>query len=195
MTEKYVVIRRCKWYGSVRILRDDSVRLSPWSFPDHTYISVKDTSDCLSVFHGGVESLFIFLKRRRVLSACFLFTLKPDQLRRAVEALRKVRGGLERWIVPALQWNQGIATVRDEHPETYRIIPELLEECRDLPVAESWQRRCRETRREWAEHLREHPEDITQIVAPYLIPEGFTLPEPSKKARKAAKTPRRPSRK
>jgi hypothetical protein len=57
-----------------------------------------------------------------------------------VGELRKATGGLERWIVPALEWNSASSTVRDEHPETFKVIREILESCRDLPVAKKWQR-------------------------------------------------------
>lgn len=194
--EEYRSIKRAKWYGSVRILRDNSLRLSPWTLPNHLVLSVWDTGDLLTIWYGLLgEVLYLYLWRRRVGSACFHYQLSAETLRRAVDLLRTVRGGLESWIVPALEWNQADAAFRDQNPKAYRIIPELLDLCRDLPVAESWQRRRLQTQRNWADHLREHPEDFTKVIAPWMLPEGFTLSEPSKNARKAAKTTRRPSRK
>ena len=123
--------------------------------------------------------LLIYPQRHRVLSACFVYTLKSDELRQAVKVLRTVRGGLERWIVPALEWTQadllGLKTPGHPGHELAKVIPELLKSCRDLPVAESWRRKRGEAQLQWAKHLREHPEDMTQVKAPWMLPEGFTL--------------------
>ncbi|HLL53513.1 MAG TPA: hypothetical protein VK447_08210 [Myxococcaceae bacterium] len=85
--------------------------------------------------------MFLYLddKGERVESACFLYDLTPDQLADAVRDLRQVKGGLERWIVPALEWNSASSAVRDEHPETFKLIPGLLKSIQELPVAKKWQ--------------------------------------------------------
>lgn len=96
----------------------------------------------ITVLRAGRTVMYIYLddRERRVLSACFDYQLGPDQLREAVRTLRRVTGGLERWVVPALEWNSVSAGVRLQRPETFKIIPGLLKSCHDLPVAKSWQR-------------------------------------------------------
>jgi len=76
----------------------------------------------------------------RVDTACFVYLLSPEQLQDAVGELRRATGGLERWIIPALEWNSASSAVRDEHPDTFKVIPGLLKTYRDLPVAKKWQR-------------------------------------------------------
>jgi hypothetical protein len=56
----------------------------------------------------------------------------------AVNTFRLARGGLDSWVVPALEFT--FAKVREDHPETFKIIPELLASCRDLPVAPRWKK-------------------------------------------------------
>ena len=123
--------------------------------------------------------MFLYLRRRRVLSACFVYLLAPEKFREAVAELRTVRGGLERWIVPALERTQAdlLALKVPGHPgnELVKIIPELLKSCRELPVAESWRRKRGAAQRQWADHLRKHPEDMAKVKAPWMLPEGFTL--------------------
>ena len=168
---------RNRWYGSIRILRDDSLGFSPWTFPWLPHVAIWDTSDRICVLSGGVQVLYLYLKRRRVLSACFTYTLRPDQLRRAVHELHGVRGGLQRWVVPALEWTQAelLGLRSPDHPghELAPIIPELLVYCRDLPVAKAWKQRRLNIQRQWVEHLREHPEDVTKARAPWMLPEGL----------------------
>jgi hypothetical protein len=84
--------------------------------------------------------MYLYLDGKRVDTACFVYLLTPDQLGDAVGELRKATGGLERWVVPALEWISASSAVRDEHSETLKVIPELLESCRDLTVAKKWQR-------------------------------------------------------
>jgi len=147
----------------------------------------------VSVLSGGREVLYLYLRRNRVISACFVFTLSPDQLRKAVRELSGVAGGLASWVIPALEWTQAdVASVKDPQqarPDLLEIIPSLLEDCRELPVAEIWQRRRRALQRQWAERLREHPEDITEVSASWMLPEGFTLKPQGRRAKPS--TPRK----
>jgi hypothetical protein len=96
----------------------------------------------ITVLRAGRRVMYIYLDDagKRVESACFDYHLQPDELREAVRTLCQVTGGLERWVVPALEWNSASSGVRADRPETFKIIPELLKSCRDLPVAKSWQR-------------------------------------------------------
>ncbi|HLL52261.1 MAG TPA: hypothetical protein VK447_01860, partial [Myxococcaceae bacterium] len=84
--------------------------------------------------------MYLDPERNRIVSACFLFDLNPEQLRMAVNTLRRARGGLDSWVVPALEFTFGEHAVREDYPETFKIIPELLASCRELPVARQWQR-------------------------------------------------------
>jgi hypothetical protein len=80
------------------------------------------------------------LSRGRVVSANFWYSLTPDELRGLVSDLRRVRNGLERWIVPCLEHTMLSIPFREGHPATYAAARELLESCRDLPVADHWKR-------------------------------------------------------
>jgi hypothetical protein len=171
--------RRDRWYGSMRVLTDDRLRFSPWTFPGLPHVAIWESSMSISVLSGGRQLLLIYPERKRVRSACFVYTLKPDELREAVGELRTVRGGLERWIVPALEWTQadllGLKLAGHPGHELVKVIPELLNACRHLPVARSWRRKRDEIQRHWAQRLRQHPEDIVKVKAPWMLPEGFTL--------------------
>ena len=129
----------------------------------------------------------MYLSRGRVVSACFVYTLTAEELRFAVGELRKVSGGLEGWITPALEWTQMHLGADKEPSPTRRqllaAIPELLESCRDLPVSEVWRRRRLETQQAWVKRLRTHPEEISEVTAPWMLPEGHTLPLPARKGR------------
>ena len=134
-------LEKARWFGSIRLSADDRLRFSEWTLPGlpHVGFWVQD-NDVITVFCGGREVMYLYLDGERVETACFVYLLKPEQLRFAVEELRRATGGLERWIVPALEWNSASSTVRDEHPATFAIIPQLLKTCRELPVAKKWQR-------------------------------------------------------
>jgi len=130
-----------RWYGSMRIRRDGRIGFSPWSYADLPHVAVKVLTDLqITVVSAGLPVMFLYPKRNRILTACFVADLTADQLRRAVAELRHARDGLDMWIVPALEWSLAQADVRAKHADTFAIIPELLESCRDLPVAEHWQR-------------------------------------------------------
>jgi len=133
---------KARWFGSMRITRDGRMRFSPWSFPDLPHVALSVVADGrVTVVSAGLPVMFLYSERNRILTACFVPDLKPDQLRMAVAELRQhVRGGLDRWIVPALEWNLFHSYVREDFPEAHRILPELLEACRDLPMAERWKR-------------------------------------------------------
>jgi hypothetical protein len=113
--------------------------------------------------------MYLYPARSRILSACFLYDLTPDQLRMAVATLRDARHGLDSWVVPALEFSY--AAVKDDHPETFEIIPELLASCRTLPVAKQWKR----------------------VRAQYFVNTGVTPPEtqaagiPARKSRTIAR--------
>lgn len=51
-----------------------------------------------------------------------------------VSELRSMGHGLERWIVPGLEFTRLGSTLREDNPATYAIVPELLESCRDLSL-------------------------------------------------------------
>ena len=117
--------------------------------------------------------LYLWLERNRVASASFPYDLTLDELRAVIAELRKAGNGLERWIVPGLEENQASGTVQHDHPERYAALPELLESCRDLPVAEPWLRRRQALQVMWAKQLVDHPEDIAKVPAPWLLPAGY----------------------
>jgi len=165
-------------YGSLRVLRDGRVRFSARTFlglPEldfstqhgarlangsHVW-SQSDYSICANLPEKEAF-LFLYLSRGRVDSACFNYGLTPDELRKAVAVLRKAGGGLERWIVPGLEYTRDSITRMVENPgfpreenksglRMLKVLQELLEATRDLPVAEPWKR----TRREWEQWKQE----------------------------------------
>lgn len=127
-------------YGSVRVLRDGRVRLSPLTFPGLSYLSFLATAHTVDLVRAARVVLYMTLDRSRLVSACFTYDITPDELRAVISELRRMRHGLERWIVPGLEFTSLSRTLRENNPATYAIIPELLESCRDLPVAEQWKR-------------------------------------------------------
>jgi hypothetical protein len=116
------------------------VRYSPWTYPVQRYFGFVLDDDLISVEMSGLTVLLLYLSRGRVASACFPYRLTPDELRRTISNLRKAGHGLERWIVPGLEFTTLGRTLREDNPATYAVIPELLDACRDLPVAEQWRR-------------------------------------------------------
>jgi hypothetical protein len=138
-----IVARRNSYrlYGSIRILRDGQVRFSPWTFPVLSYLSfMVMNDDHISVEMGGMPVLDLDLSEGRMIGASFRFHLTPGQLRRVVATLRQAGNGLERWIVPALEFTSMSGAFREKHAATYAIVPELLKSCRDLPVADHWKK-------------------------------------------------------
>ncbi len=146
-------LKRARWYGSLRILPDGRLRFSDWSYTDLPHVSLQVTRSVITAYCAGMGVMYLYPERNRILSACFLFILKPEQLRMAVNTLRHARGGLESWVVPALEFT--FAKVSEDHPDTFKIIPELLASCGDLPVAKQWKR----------------------VRAQYFINQGMTPPE------------------
>jgi hypothetical protein len=130
--------RRARWFGSVRILSDGRMRFSQWSYTDLPHVSLNVTGT-ITVLYAGMTVMYIYPERNRIVSACFSALLTPDQLRMAVAALRRARHGLDSWVVPALEFNYGWGSVRED-PEMSQTILELLASCRDLPVAKRWKK-------------------------------------------------------
>ena len=163
-----------KRFGSIRILRDGRVRLSPRCFPDLPYIGLLARDDMIDVERAGCKVLYIWLDRGHLGSACFAYDLTPDILRKLVSEMRKAGNGLEHWIVPGLEYTQRASTLKDSNPDIYTLIPELLKTCRDLPVAKRWQQYRLQVRKEWADRLQNHPEDIANVPAPWMLPESYS---------------------
>ena len=133
-------LRRARWYGSLRVLPDGRMRFSDWSYTDLPHVSLQVTKSAITVYCAGMAIMYLDPERHRIQSACFLFDLKPEQLRMAVATLRHARGGLDSWVLPALEYSFAQRTVREDHPKTFKVMPELLASCRGLPVARQWQR-------------------------------------------------------
>src|SRR4051812_47323471 len=100
MSKKAPRSKRRKWYGSVRIARDGRPRFSPLIFENAGHVTISDGSpSTINVFVGHREVLLLYPWPRRIVSACFVYTLMAEELCDAVETLRGVTGGLEDWIV------------------------------------------------------------------------------------------------
>jgi hypothetical protein len=139
----------------------------------------------VDVFISGRRVLLLYLWRGRIVSACFVYTLTADELRYSLDTLRGVTGGLEGWIIPALEWMQSTPTML--RPDVLEIIPELLESCRGLPVSTVWRRRRLKTQQGWVRRLRTHPEEISMVTAPWMLPQGYNprpMAPPSKGSRR-----------
>lgn len=161
-------------YGSLRILRDGQIRLSPRTLLDvpeldfsANYVAemensgcyIFDTEDYVIYARAPWNSSFflLYLAEGRIVSACFDFGLDPDELRKAVDLLRRAGGGLERWIAPGLEYTRDTLAMIARRPEfrgieagnprLRRIIPKLLTSVADLPVAEQWKRHRRDRER------------------------------------------------
>lgn len=174
--EKALQAPRSRWYGSVRITRDGRTLFSPLTFKNLSYVSIRDKlPDGVDVVVGGRQALLLSLSRGRIASSCFVYTITGVQLRYIVGTLRVVTGGVESWIVPALEWMQSTPSMIK--PDALAVIPGLLESCKDLPVAEIWRRRRRAIQQEWAQALRTHPERVSESTAPWMLPEGYRLPQ------------------
>jgi len=153
-------LRRSRWFGSFRIRPDGRLDYSQWSYLDASHVALKVANDLITVVSGGLMVMLLYLERNRIVSACFPATLEPDQLREAVAELRDASHGLDSWVVPALEYNYGWSSVRED-PEMSKVVLELLASCRNLPVAKQWKR----------------------VRAQYFINQGATPPElPATKA-------------
>lgn len=175
-----------KKYGSMRVLRDGRVRFSAWTFPSLRdleflvvpYQTVDDYRPRYVPHDHGIDirlrcqSLILLgLHRHRVQSACVAFNLLPEGLREAVAVLRRAGNGIESWIVPALEYTQGALFRTDDKNKRalLRIIPELLESVRDLPVAERWKQERRAIQRYWEAEIRKRPADVANAPAPWVL--------------------------
>lgn len=193
MKRQVTKARRDRWYGSLRVGRNGYLRFSATTLPGLNHVAIWDHGPTgMNVLSGGLLALMLFTRRGRITSACFDFTTTPERLRGFVKHLRRARGGLDSWVVPALEWTQhclgGIRLrfPKDARPDLEAVIPELLEECKGLPIAKTWQRTRHYMRQEWAERLRKNPKLINQITAPWLLPDDYKPPEapPRKRLRK-----------
>jgi hypothetical protein len=164
------------------------VRFSPWSYPGRRYLSFVVTGESIEMELSSRVVLYLWAPRNRVASACFAYDLTPDRLRSVVSEMREAGRGLDHWIVPGLEENQASATVQRDHPEKHAMLQELLQASRDLPVAEPWRRRRTELQRLWAKQVREHPEDLAKVPAPWLLPGGV----PGRKPRSIVGGPAKP---
>jgi len=117
------------------------VSFSPWTFPSLNLISITVmNADHVTVDIAGRSVLDLDLSRGRMVGACFRFSLTPDELRSVVADLRSAGSGLERWIVPALEFTHSTRGFKKSNPKSHAIVPKLLKACRDLPIAEQWKR-------------------------------------------------------
>jgi hypothetical protein len=133
-----IPLDRARWYGSLRVLPDGRMRFNPWSYKGLPHVSLQVTTGDITVRSANLTVMYLFVERRRVVSACFDFTLKAEQLRLAVADLRDARGGLDSWVIPALEMSY--PQVKGNNPDAFDVIPELLASCRGLPVAPKWKR-------------------------------------------------------
>jgi len=189
---------RYKKFGSIRILSDGRVRFSAWTFPELRYLNFAVSADGIDVERGGRTVMYLSTPRGRLETACIAFDLSQDDLRTLVSELRVAGHGLDHWIVPALEYTQ--ATL---HPiqgrithglQLLEVIPELLKSCRELPVAKTWQRARRQLQESWAEQLRDHPEDIAKVPAPWLLPVEYSSALQPKKTSPAKRSRAKPSK-
>jgi hypothetical protein len=113
------------------------MRFNDWSYKGLPHVALQVLTDgIINVYSGGLGVMYLYPLRNRILSACFDFTLNSEQLRSAVADLRDARGGLESWVIPALEMSY--AQVKGSNPDAFNVIPELLASCRGLPVAPKW---------------------------------------------------------
>ncbi len=187
-------------YGSVRVLRDGRIRLSPrtiagipeldfsavyvWGLADGTHVENKRDYAVDARWPGNETFFVLWVNRHRVQSACFNFKLTPDEMRKAVALLRKAGGGIERWLIPGLEFTRDaflqFPTSDDTGPKMLAVIEELLKENRDLPVAEPWKRLVRERE----QSKRQQASQAAKTRAPARKSESATR-------RSAGKTPRK----
>lgn len=171
-------------FGSMRILRDGRVRFSARCFPELPHIGFLTRDDMIDVERADRVVLYIWLDRGRVGSFCFAYDLPPDILHELVWELRKAGRGLERWIVPGLEYTQRSNALKNDNPATYALISELLKATKDLPVAERWQRHRERVWRWWAEQLADDPENMAKVPAPWMIPDASAIEAASRRPRR-----------
>jgi len=126
------------WYGSLRLLPGGQLRFSPQSYKGLPHVSLQVTRGDITVRSANLTVMYLFVERSRIVSACFDFSLKAEPLRLAVAELRDAEGGLDAWVVPALEMSY--PQVKGRNPDAFNVIPELLASCRGLPVARQWRR-------------------------------------------------------
>lgn len=101
---------------------------------DGTYVENKSTYAVDARWPGNDSFFMLSVIRHRVRSACFNFKLTPDEMRKAVDLLRKAGGGIERWIVPGLEFTRDaflrVPTSDDRGPKMLAVIQELLDSTR-----------------------------------------------------------------
>src|SRR6185369_12800247 len=149
-------------------------RLSAWTVPAMTLLDfTRENSSrgkgAIWVRWRGEVIMLLYFSKLRIFSAGFAYDLSPAALREAISVLRSARGGIERWIVPALEHNQASGSVKLGHPETHRIIGERLESAGDLPVAAPWKRERRRIQKVWERWRREHPDARVEPPAPWVL--------------------------
>jgi hypothetical protein len=131
-------------FGSIRIQRDDRVRFSPWTFPELRYLNFATKGESIEVERAGRVVIYLWAPRGRLSSACLAFDLSADEIQTLMSELRSAGHGLERWIVPALEYTQAtLHPLKDsitQGRQLLEIIPALLQVYRDFPVAETWKR-------------------------------------------------------
>ena len=130
-------------FGSIRILRDGRVRFSARThpgLPELDYLVIhgqQPAKDGVVARWRGKAIFHLFTARHRVESTCFDYTLTPDALQEAVSVLRDAGNGLERWIVPGLEWCQrdfARMKSKDSNREALMaVIPEFLRSVRERP--------------------------------------------------------------
>src|SRR3954471_18874223 len=87
------VVARTKWYGSVRVFPDGSMRFSPWAYRGVNEVTIKGGLSSPSVFIGGHQVMLLYPWPRRLISACFVYTMTAEELVYAVDTLSRVTGG------------------------------------------------------------------------------------------------------
>ncbi len=173
---------RARWYGSLRLMPDGRMRYSQWSYKGLPHVALQVVTDGkINVYTAGLAVMYLYPLRNRILSACFDFTLNARQLRSAVADLRDARGGLESWVIPALEMSY--PQVKGSNPDAFNVIPELLASCRGLPVASKWKR----VRAQYFINCRMDP---PQVPAEESTPANVSRGETSRR-RQPRKTPRK----
>ena len=140
-------------YGSIRILRDGRVRLSPRTVPgipeldfsvyygrdlgDGTYVHDAESPTICARWPGNPAIFMLSVHQGRVMDACFNLTLSADELRKAVDLLRRAGGGIERWLAPGLALTGRSLANSGNNPGTLKVIPALVESLRDVHRAAS----------------------------------------------------------
>ena len=56
------------------------MRFSDWSYTDLPHVSLQVTEGKITVRCANLAVMSLYIERNRILSACFLFDLKPEHL-------------------------------------------------------------------------------------------------------------------